>query len=396
MQELLTVIVPVYNVEGYLAQCVDSIINQTYKELEIILVDDGSTDASGRICDEYATKDQRIKVVHKANGGLVSARKAGLEIAQGCYIAFVDSDDWIDTDMYETLMREMLDDAVDIVTSGFYKECDGKSSMVYDGISEGVYERESGVLCRNLFFLNNISQIAISSNVYTKLFRAPIVKKYYMDINENISYGEDAACIYSCIPFVDKVRVIHKAFYHYRFREDSIVHKKNDSILRQVGLLYEHLIKHYRCHECYYELRKQLSAFVTLNVFRSLNYYLDIEEEMKIPLYVIPKDVTKYGNRIVIYGAGMVGQAYEKQISAAEDMELVLWVDKMAYHYREQGKKVSDIKDIALCEYDVVLLAVTDEDMASEIKNDLINRGIEEKKIYWELPKSFIDQYVCL
>ena len=394
MQELLTVIVPVYNVERYLVQCVDSIINQTYKELEIILVDDGSTDASGRICDEYATKDQRIKVIHKVNGGLVSARKAGLTVANGNFIAFVDSDDWIDADMYEQLLGEMIQSDSDILASGFYKEYGEKASVVYDGMATGVYTRDSQILSRNLFFGDSISEISISSNLVTKLYKVSVIKQYYMCIDDHISYGEDAACVYSSIPYVNSVQIVHKAYYHYRFREDSIVHKKNDSVLRQIGLLYEYLIACYRQHECYHQLRKQLSAFVTLNVFRSLNYYMDIDEDVKIPLYVVSTKVSSYGKKIVLYGAGMVGQAYEKQISAAEDMELVLWVDKMAHHYREQGKKVNDISDIASCEYDVILLAVTDSDMASEIKKDLIARGVEEAKIYWEFPKSFIDLYV--
>lgn len=101
---MLSVIVPVYKVEPFLKRCVDSIIHQTYKNLEIILVDDGSPDNCGAICDEYANKDDRIKVIHKENGGQSSARNVGIAIAKGDYIAFVDSDDWIDSDMYETLI----------------------------------------------------------------------------------------------------------------------------------------------------------------------------------------------------------------------------------------------------------------------------------------------------
>lgn len=101
--DLISVIVPVYNVEKYLHKCINSILNQTYKNLEIILIDDGSTDNSGKICDEYALKDNRIKVIHKENGGLSSARNAGLDICSGDYIGFVDSDDYIAEDMYEYL-----------------------------------------------------------------------------------------------------------------------------------------------------------------------------------------------------------------------------------------------------------------------------------------------------
>ncbi len=122
MDKKISVIVPVYKVEKYLARCVDSIIDQTYKNLEIILVDDGSPDGCGAMCDEYAKKDERIKVIHKENGGLSSARNAGLDIATGDYIAFVDSDDRITPDAYENLLKAL----------------DGKS----DAIANFMYERE--------------------------------------------------------------------------------------------------------------------------------------------------------------------------------------------------------------------------------------------------------------
>ena len=106
-ETMLSVIVPVYNVEAYLPRCVDSILAQSYSNLEVILVDDGAKDASGAICDAYAAKDPRVKVIHKENGGLSSARNAGLDIALGEYIAFVDSDDWIEPDAYQHLLEVM-------------------------------------------------------------------------------------------------------------------------------------------------------------------------------------------------------------------------------------------------------------------------------------------------
>ena len=117
-QPALSVIVPVYNVEKYLDRCIRSIAGQTYTNLEIILVDDGSTDHCGEICDEWSRKDTRIQVFYKKNGGLVSARKAGLKTASGQYIAYVDSDDWIEENMYERMMELMLCNHSDIVTSG--------------------------------------------------------------------------------------------------------------------------------------------------------------------------------------------------------------------------------------------------------------------------------------
>ena len=107
MIDLISVIVPVYNVEPYLRKCVDSILAQSYSNLEVILVDDGSPDGCGAICDEYAAKDARVRVIHKPNGGVSDARNAGLDIMTGDYVAFVDSDDWVEADMYRTLLTQM-------------------------------------------------------------------------------------------------------------------------------------------------------------------------------------------------------------------------------------------------------------------------------------------------
>lgn len=117
--ELISVIVPVYNVERYLRRCVDSILHQTYQDLEILLVDDGSTDASGAICDEYAAQEERVTAVHQKNGGLSAARNAGLERAQGTYLCFVDSDDFLDSRMLETLCRDLQEQDADVAVVGF-------------------------------------------------------------------------------------------------------------------------------------------------------------------------------------------------------------------------------------------------------------------------------------
>ena len=119
MSEKISVIVPIYKTEQFLSKCIDSIINQTYKNLEIILVDDGSPDNCPKICDEYAKRDNRIKVIHKENGGLSSARNAGIEIATGDFSAFVDSDDWIDSDMYESLVKLSDEYNADIAECGY-------------------------------------------------------------------------------------------------------------------------------------------------------------------------------------------------------------------------------------------------------------------------------------
>lgn len=141
LTEKISVIVPVYNVEKYLVRCVDSIVNQTYENLEIILVDDGSPDASGSICDSFT--DPRIRVIHKENGGLSSARNAGLDIATGDYIGFIDSDDWIAPDMYETMLRMAKEAQAGIVCVGNW-EVDSKTGEKKLGICPEKTEVVSG------------------------------------------------------------------------------------------------------------------------------------------------------------------------------------------------------------------------------------------------------------
>ena len=133
---LLSIIVPIYNIAAYLEKCIESIQNQSYCNIEIILVNDGSTDDSGRICDEYAKGDRRICVIHKENEGLVKARKTGVRVAKGEYVSFVDGDDWIDLDMYECLMQH-ADETIDMITSRLIFEWEtGKREILCDGLKE--------------------------------------------------------------------------------------------------------------------------------------------------------------------------------------------------------------------------------------------------------------------
>ena len=138
---LISVIIPIYNVDAYLRRSIDSVIDQTYKNLEIILVDDGSTDDSAKICDEYSSYDERIRVIHKKNGGLVSARKAGIQLASGEYIAYVDGDDWIEDAMYQQLV-EKIEDA-DIIISGVIRDYNGGIVKEINKIQDGIYEGEA-------------------------------------------------------------------------------------------------------------------------------------------------------------------------------------------------------------------------------------------------------------
>lgn len=211
---MISVIVPVYNVQQYLERCLDSILRQTYDNLEIILVDDGSTDSSGRICDNYKEKDSRIFVIHKENGGLSDARNAGIEAATGDYIAFVDSDDWIDDDMYEVLYQILQENDADIA------ECSYRNVFV-DHIEEETSNTGECLKADKLFALENqLAWINFRSIVWNKIFKKNIFKNLRFPIGK---FHEDEFIIYKAFYLAEKLVSIDISKYNYiREREGSI------------------------------------------------------------------------------------------------------------------------------------------------------------------------------
>ncbi len=208
----ISVIVPIYNAEQYLEKCIDSIINQSYTNLEIILVNDGSTDNSGAICDEYAKRDSRIIVIHKENGGLSSARNAGLDIARGEYISFVDSDDWIEHDMLETLYNACVSNDAEVSCGGRY-DVYPRSTIV--GLCPQKSECVSAVeMIRKLF-----ASVECDCSVCDKLFERSLFDKIRFPIGQ---INEDEAIIYNLLNDVKSVAMVNKPLYNYFHRSSSI------------------------------------------------------------------------------------------------------------------------------------------------------------------------------
>lgn len=216
---LISVIVPIYKVEDYLKECIESIINQTYSDIEVILVDDGSPDRCPQMCDEWAKRDSRIRVVHKKNGGLSSARNAGLDVAKGEYISFVDSDDFICKDALENLHNRIKDDNSIGITSGLiYRYQDGSINNFKD---QWLCSKEI-VIPSSEFLLETMSQ-KTSYTVWNKLYRRDVIGNTRFREGRN---NEDTLFMYDlgkniAILNVCMVEIPHYVYY-YRYREDSI------------------------------------------------------------------------------------------------------------------------------------------------------------------------------
>lgn len=213
-EPLLSVIIPVYNVEQYLSRCVDSILAQTYQKLEVILVDDGAQDASGHICDEYAAKDSRVRVIHKKNGGLSSARNAGIDAAKGEYLAFVDSDDWIEPDAYEHMLSLMENYDAKLVCAGRY-DVNGATGEKTVGLCPAKEERITAEEMAGRIFLWDGCDSSACDKLYHRslfaVFRYPEGK-----------VCEDVPTTYRIVLQAEHVVMCNKPIYNYYHRPNSI------------------------------------------------------------------------------------------------------------------------------------------------------------------------------
>ena len=208
----ISIIVPVYNVEKYLNKCVDSILNQTFTDFELILVDDESPDNCGNICEEYAKQDSRVKVIHKKNGGLSSARNAGIDIARGKFLGFVDSDDYIAPDMYETLYNNILKDDADISVCGIYDCYENKVSVSYNSLENFTVDKLQA-------FKLLLEGKKIAGSICNKLIKRDIIKDIRFPVGR---LYEDAFFTNSLIQVVNTVTVTTAPKYYYMHRQNSI------------------------------------------------------------------------------------------------------------------------------------------------------------------------------
>ena len=217
---LISIVVPIYKVEKYINKCIESILNQTYKNLEIILVDDGSPDNCGKIADEYAKKDNRIKVIHKQNGGLSDARNAGIDIAKGKYIGFVDSDDYIEKDMYEYLINLINENNTDISI------CDFKYIYEDETVKRNKEQKVQNITLNKKEALIELLGNKIGNYAWNKLYKAELFKEVRYPVGRKM---EDYGTTYKLFDLSNRISLGSENKYNYLQRNDSILHDKESS-----------------------------------------------------------------------------------------------------------------------------------------------------------------------
>lgn len=425
---MVSIIIPIYNGEEYLKQCLDTVVNQTYKNIEIILVNDGSKDRSLEICNQYAQTDARCKVITQENGGVTKARRNGVRMAEGEYIMFVDCDDWLEADAVETFVDEMKRMPVDIMVSAYIDELGNGISVRRTGtLGEGIHRGEE--FHNRMFYGGALEGWGIWPSLWAKLFKRELLEKSLSEMDDRIFYGEDAACLFTACLLTDAVAVTNKAKYHYRRESITSVSSKSDKrLLDNMLYLHEYLDKVFRKQENCGVLLEQLGYYM-INIMNHagqklfhIPYNLMEAESLRAQVKEWKERSEQYANqqryvgkqnesqedkahrvnwlfpfyeignarRIILYGAGKVGQSYYYQLKKQKDMEVIAVVDKNA----DKEKGIIGIDDISNYEYDCIVIGIASEWLISQVIQDLTEKGISREKIYWTKPMKVDGWYI--
>lgn len=383
--EIISVIVPIYNTSKYLDKCIGSIVNQTYSRLQVILVNDGSTDESIDICREWEKKDNRIEVVDKENGGLVSARIAGLRVAKGKYVGFVDSDDYIDVMMYEKLKETKEETGASFVYCGLRNcyETMGGVRVTDDNIPQisGVFEitdRGIDFLKRHIFMPFEDERV-YAGGVCLGIYDREFISEAYLHIPISCSQGEDFICQVWMIINSNKICFLNDAYYYYNIRNDSISHGKNYNKYIEISNMIQTIENICNEYGILNQLKEAIESYMNRVMILEVN---NLNKQLNMELYHFPDESKLMGKKVIIYAAGEVGQSYLKQLKANPEINIVMQVDKSI---RKNGIQSPD--KILEADYDILVIAVGRKSIAMDIKYELINMGINKEKIMWDLPE---------
>lgn len=357
---MISLIVPVYNVSAYIDQCVRSILAQTYSDLQIILVDDGSTDGSEKSCDRFADEDDRIVVIHKSeNEGLVKARQTGLIAATGELVGFVDSDDWIEPEMFEKLYKALEANNVDIAMCGRFEDSGGVSRPAYHGIEEGRYEGDE--LIREVFprmIVNGgFFDWGLYPGYWDKLFRRDVIYDRLMKVDEHIKMGEDAAGTYPCILHSKSIYVLHECLYHYRQTSSSMVRISDSDAAkerRRFKILYDSVLKEFVAGRSIYDLCDQWEEYLLFLMTPRADVLYEGLGELE---YLFPFPQVKKGSKVIVYCAGLWGQRLYAYLKRTRFCEAVALADRNHEEYKRQGIDVISPDEIGGYEHDAIVVA---------------------------------------
>ena len=367
----ISVIVPIFNIKEYLAKCVNSIIEQEYPDLEIILVDDGSTDGCEIMCDEFGRQDSRIKVIHKANGGLVSARKAGAAVCTGEYTMNVDGDDWIEKDYIRGFCDSIEQSKADIIwNTEYFKDYEEYTVLCQNENKED--EEFIREVCGEKGFRNRLE-----FSLWLKCIRTEYYNEIQQTLDDRIKHHEDMCMI---LRLLSKHRNIHFEKikgYHYVQRKTSIVHLSDKDNSDEIMLN---------------DTEKYLEGCTNIRIKTGLLNQLygsygrvkmlhDFYEIQTNATCLVPFSKIRERSNVAVYGAGLIGEIIAGYIYDTNKYSLAIWVDKNLAGKEKRGIRIFGTDFLLTTPFDYVVIATTKTVFSDEIYKELLELGVSEEKI---------------
>lgn len=382
---LVSVIIPAYNAQNTIEECVKSVCNQTYANIEIIIVNDGSTDNTQAICEHLREGDSRIILVNQKNAGSAAARGRGVMEARGEYHTYVDADDVVKPLLVETLAGYA--DGADIVVDGCYRqERDGHMTERRNGICEGSYKEDDMLFIReNMIFVDSVDNDGILPYMISKLYRTSLVKNLMQQISNQIRIYEDRFFVWCYLMLAESVTVINEQLYIYRYNENSIMHSVDTNYMQNLNNLYMFSLDFFKKHDASSVVYDKLEKFVTNKMYVAPEF-LGFSWKNRCLQFYPPYDSLNSYNNIIIYGAGRVGIDYYRVLRKRVVDGNLHWTDKRWEMLSEDGMPVESPDKVFAESYDIVILAAKSEWMANEMRKELVERGIATQKILWEQP----------
>lgn len=381
---LLSVIVPIYNTSKFLRECVDSILQQEYQDIEVLLIDDGSTDNSLEICREYEVKDDRVRVFHKDNEGLSLTRIYGVKKAKGKYVTFVDSDDWVAKEIYLDNMPS--DDVVDMIHFGIIRYFSEQSTRcditAFSGKKYDTEEMQREII-PNMLWTKNRNAWGIDPSLCTKIIKKDILETYLERLsNLSFYYGEDSAVTYPLLLIIDNLVINQNCYYYHRQRNTGVNYPyvEDEEFFNHLYTLYDYLYREFKKSNLWNILKNQLDHFFLNAVELKRNCLMNLVQE---PVVIFPYWKFEKSSKVVLYGAGYLGKRYKELNDMYHFCDIELWVDKKSNEKEISSENAQSVEMIRNISYDFVLIAVQSPILAKEIKNDLMNMGVSRNRIVW-------------
>lgn len=384
----LSVIVPLYNSEQYIEQCIKSIQNQSYRDIQIIIVDDGSTDNGVEICRKLSKEDGRIKIIQQENQGLLRARYTGLVNCETEYATFVDADDFISEESYIYSIDAMEND-VDMIMfeiSRYYNERYSKREK--SSLPPGYYDRKriEKEAYSHLFWGFEKERWGIECSLCVRIVKTHLLREQYKKVRKyKFYFGEDAAVSYPLFLYIKDMEMINRCYYMHRQRAQKKCppYITDESYFEKVYELYQYLKSEFSTQPEEYNFLQQLDYYYMYMVNNKKKKYDDSSKEKYT--FLFPFNRLPQNKVVLLYGAGGVGKDYYNQIREYDFCKKIIWVDKNAEGIGD--KRVVSSSNIPNEEFDYVIVAHSDASICKEIEDSLVSMGIKREIIYSTVDK---------